>query len=93
MKAKKKKDKEVMLVAKKAKRVAVKVGKKPKRSVAKTKAANASLSVGKEAPQNSLMTLSSGICKRDATFAKLSLSRLQLGISSPRVYRFLVFCK
>jgi hypothetical protein len=73
--------------------VVVKAGKKPEGSAAKTKAANASLSVGEEVPQNSLVTLSSGIRKRDATFARLSLSRLQLGISSPRVYSFSIFHK
>jgi hypothetical protein len=93
VKAKKKKDKEAMLVAEKTKRVVVKAGKKPEGSAAKTKAANASLSVGEEVPQNSLVTLSSGIRKRDATFARLSLSRLQLGISSPRVYSFSIFHK
>jgi hypothetical protein len=63
----------------KAKKASVKAGKKPKGSSRKSKDADAAKSAGDIVPESAPTTLSSGSLKRNATFAGLSMSRMQLG--------------
>jgi hypothetical protein len=63
----------------KAKKASVKAGKKPEGSSRKSKDADAAKSAGDIVPESTPTTLSSGSLKRNATFAGLSMSRMQLG--------------
>jgi hypothetical protein len=60
---------------------AVKAGKKPEGSSKKSKDADAVPSVGDQVLEINPTSVSSGSLKRSATFAGLSISRLDLGIS------------
>jgi hypothetical protein len=86
-KEKKKKEREDECAKEKAQRADVKAGKKPKGSSKKSKdadvtlSAGTTLSAGDDTPRINPVTLSIGSLKRDATFAGLSISRMQLDIS------------
>jgi hypothetical protein len=62
-----------------AKKASMKAGKKPEGSSQKSKDADAAKSPGDIVPESTPTTLSSGSLKRNATFAGLSISRMQLG--------------
>jgi hypothetical protein len=76
-----KKEKDVERAKEKAKKDAVKAGKKPEGSSKKSKDADAVPSAGNQVLKINPMSISSGSLKRSATFAGLSISRLDLGIS------------
>jgi hypothetical protein len=78
-KEKKNKKKEEEQAKEKANKASVKAGKKPAGSSRKSKDADAAKSAGGEVPETNPTTVSSGLLKRNATFAGLSMSRLQLG--------------
>ena len=85
-KEKKKKEKEDEHSKEKAKRSNVKPGKKLEGSSKKSKDAGVTLSAGAisagdNTPEINPVTLSTGSLKRDATFARLSISRMQLDIT------------
>jgi hypothetical protein len=62
-----------------AKKASVKAGKKPEGSSRKFKDADATKSAGDIVPESTPTTLSNGLLKRNATFARLSMSWMQLG--------------
>jgi hypothetical protein len=76
-----KKEKDAEHTKEKARKNAVKAGKKPEGSSKKSKDADAVPSVGDQVLEINPTSVSSGSLKRSATFAGLSISRLDLGIS------------
>jgi hypothetical protein len=76
-----KKEKDAERAKEKARKDAVKAGKKPEGSSKKSKDAGAVPSTGDQVLKINPMSVSSGSLKRSATFAGLSISRLDLGIS------------
>jgi hypothetical protein len=80
-KEKKKKHKEAEHAKEKERKDAVRVGKKPEGSSKKSKDADAAPSVGEQVLEIIPTSFSNGSLKKSATFAGLSMSRLEFGIS------------
>jgi hypothetical protein len=80
-KEEKKKEREDERAKEKAKCIDAKAWKKPEGSLKKSKDVGVTLSAGDDTPRINPVTLSTGSLKRDAAFAGLSVSRMQLDIS------------